>query len=137
MGNINSDIANLISGKMFGYGILGLIYCRGYPYRLGSWGFSLTITRFSMNHRAATFIGEYFFVEKVVCNRMLLFVVFYHILIRCFFSSGALSAMAQGVLRPPGSPVPIPKPAKPILPRERTAMDKVCFLLFALFSCGC
>ncbi|CAH3140276.1 unnamed protein product [Porites lobata] len=40
-------------------------------------------------------------------------------------SSGALSPMAQGLLRPPGSPVPIPKPAKPILPRERTAMDKV------------
>lgn len=75
-------------------------------------------------------------MEKFVCNRMLLFVVFYH-LMRCFFSSGALSPMSQGVPRPPGSPVPIPKPAKPILPRERTAMDKVCFLFFALFSCGC
>lgn len=75
-------------------------------------------------------------MEKVVRNRMLLFVVFYH-LIRCVFSSGALSPMSQGVVRPPGSPVPIPKLAKPILPRERTAMDKVCFLLFALFSCGC
>lgn len=83
----------------------------------------------------ATFIGESFFREKVVCNRMLLFFVFI-ILVRCIFSSGALSPMAQGVLCPPGSPVPIPKPAKPILPRERTAMDKVCFLLFAFFS-GC
>ena len=84
----------------------------------------------------ATFMGESFFMEKVVCNRMLLFVVFYH-LMRCFFSSGALSPMSQGVPRPHGSPVPIPKPAKPILPRERTAMDKVSFLFFALFSCGC
>ena len=29
-------------------------------------------------------MGESFFMEKVVCNRMLLFVVFYH-LMRCFF----------------------------------------------------
>ena len=29
--NVNSDVANLISGKMFGYGKLGLIYYPGCP----------------------------------------------------------------------------------------------------------
>lgn len=41
----------------------------------------------------ATFIGESFFREKVVCNRMLLFFVFYHfdkmrLFFRCLISNG-------------------------------------------------
>lgn len=40
-------------------------------------------------------------------------------------SSGPSSPMPQGLPHQRGSPLPVPRPAQPILPRERTAMDKV------------
>lgn len=40
-------------------------------------------------------------------------------------SAGMASPLSQGMLRPHVSPVPMLRPPQPILPRERTAVDKV------------
>ena len=38
----------------------------------------------------------------------------------------AASPLSPGIPHRVGSPGPVPQPAQPILPRDRTAMDKVC-----------
>lgn len=70
MDNVNSDVANLISGKTFGYGILGLL-----RQSLMAWEPGI-FPCYYKHDPPATFIGESFFREKVVCNRMLLFFCF-------------------------------------------------------------
>lgn len=42
---------------------------------------------------------------------------------------GAASPVAHGIPHRAASPGPMPQPAQPILPRERTTMDKVVTIL--------
>ena len=49
---------------------------------------------------------------------------------------GAASPVSHGMHHRVGSPGLMPRPAQPILPRDRTAMDKVGLLFFfLLWSC--
>ena len=46
-----------------------------------------------------------------------------------FLLPGAASPLPPGTPRRVASPGPMPRPAQPILPRERTAMDKVILII--------